>query len=156
MHATNAVIAELAPALLNPAADEETSRKRHFPPAHLQQNISRKDIAMKKLTLTLVALATITLLSLSASAAQAAGFRVYVSTPARYRPIYPAYTARPIYYTPGFGASTVVVGRYHADVWHDTPHLHYRPAAIVPHGDHLDYVPERYEVHHTGHWDHVH
>jgi hypothetical protein len=125
---------------------------------HLQhsQRIFRKEFAMKKLTLTLAALATIVMLSLSISTASAAGFRIYTSSRPVYRTSVYGYAPRPIYYTPGYGASTVVVGGYHADVWHDTSHLHYRPAAIVPHGDHYDYVPERYEVHSTGHWDHMH
>ena len=37
--------------------------------------------------------------------------------------------------------------------WHDTSHLHWRPAGAVRHGNHFDYVPGGWEVHRTGHWD---
>ena len=44
--------------------------------------------------------------------------------------------------------------RNHA--WHDTTHLDYHPGEYVPHYNHYDYVPGHYDVHHTGHWDHLH
>ncbi|MEJ7591324.1 MAG: hypothetical protein WKF77_07230 [Planctomycetaceae bacterium] len=37
--------------------------------------------------------------------------------------------------------------------WHDTSHLDYHSPSLVPHGNHLDYVPGHYDVHRTGHWD---
>lgn len=37
--------------------------------------------------------------------------------------------------------------------WHDTSHLDYHGPSLVPHGNHLDYVPGHYDVHRTGHWD---
>jgi hypothetical protein len=117
-----------------------------------------KGIVMKKLTLTLAALATITLLSLSVSSANAQGFGWYVSSRPVYKTQIYGYAPKTVYHRPGFGASAVVVGDYdhHDYVWHDTSHLHYRPSRLVLHGDHFHYQPGQYEVHHTGHWDHVH
>jgi hypothetical protein len=103
----------------------------------------------------LAALATIAFLSLPASSANAQRFGWYATS----RPVYQTsyYTVpRTTYYTPGFGASSIYVENDHADVWHDTSHLHYRPATFIRHGNHFDYVPGGYELHRTGHWDHVH
>jgi hypothetical protein len=111
---------------------------------------------MKMLTLTLAALTTIVLMSLSVSPAKADGYGWYVSSRPVYKTSYYGYSARPIYVTSGYGASTIVVGDHHDHVWHDTSHLHYRPPTLRWHGNHFDYEPERYEVHHTGHWDHGH
>ena len=111
---------------------------------------------MNKLTLTLAALATIALLSLSAASAKAAGFGWYASSRPVYQTSFYTYAPQPVYYTSGFGASTFYVEDQHQDVWHDTSHLHYQPSRVIGHGNHYDYVPARYEVHRTGHWDHVH
>src|SRR5262245_53099771 len=110
---------------------------------------------MKKLSLTLATLVTITLLSLFVSSANAQGVRLYVSRPV-YGASYYAAVQRPIYVTPGYGARTVVVSGLHDHVWHDTSHVHYRRPTLTWHGDHFDYEPGQYEVHNTGHWDHVH
>jgi hypothetical protein len=110
---------------------------------------------MKTLTITLATLATITLMSITCGSARAEGFGWYVAS----RPVYQTsiYAASPqLYYTSGIGVRTVIIDGHHADVWHDTSHLHYRPARVVRHGNHLHYVPGRYLVHRTGHWDHVH
>jgi hypothetical protein len=37
--------------------------------------------------------------------------------------------------------------------WHDTSHLDYHGPSLQPHGNHFDYVPGHYDVHHSGHWD---
>lgn len=41
-------------------------------------------------------------------------------------------------------------------VWHDTTHLDYHPGQYVPHYNHYHYVPGHFDVHHSGHWDHLH
>jgi hypothetical protein len=43
---------------------------------------------------------------------------------------------------------------YTGPVWHDTTHYDYHPGQVVPHGNHLDYVPGHYDLHRSGHWDH--
>jgi len=37
--------------------------------------------------------------------------------------------------------------------WHDTTHLDWHPGEYAPHGNHYDYIPGHYDVHHSGHWD---
>ena len=37
-------------------------------------------------------------------------------------------------------------------VWHDTSHFDYHRGRLVPHGDHLDYIPGHWSLHRTGHW----
>jgi len=103
---------------------------------------------MKKLTLTLAALTTIALVSFSIRPVQAAGFGWYVSPSPVYQTGYFGYSPSPTYVTSRYDASPYV--------WHNTSHLHYRPPTLRWHGNHFDYEPARYEVHDTGHWDHVH
>ncbi len=107
---------------------------------------------MKKLTLAFAAVAAIALMSLAADPAKAAGFGWYFSSGPSYQTYY---NPTPIYYNSGFGQGGFH-DDHHADDWHDTSHLHYRPARFLRHGNHFDYVPGRYEIHRTGHWDHVH
>jgi hypothetical protein len=44
--------------------------------------------------------------------------------------------------------------RYSGDrpVWRETSVLEYEPAAMIPHGDHYDVVPGRYEYRSSGYW----
>ena len=48
------------------------------------------------------------------------------------------------------------VSRYPRHTYHDTSHYDYYPSRIVPHGDHLDYIPGHYRYHQTGHIHHNH
>ncbi len=116
---------------------------------------------MKKLTLAISLVTVFGLTSFATSAAEAAGFGwsssspVYVNTYPVYQtyktyPTYKTYTSSKVY----LGNAGVYVDGDHA--YHNTSHLHYRPAHLKRHGDHFHYVPERYEVHHTGHWHHLH
>jgi len=118
---------------------------------------------MKKLSSAIVVVAVFGLLSASAGVAQAAGFVWYSSSPRNQTSYYGSsnftygnyptnYKTNKVYLQPrdyyGYGDDD------HA--WHDTSHLHYRPAALQRHGNHYHYVPSHYEVHETGHWDHLH
>ncbi len=38
--------------------------------------------------------------------------------------------------------------------FHNTSHFDHHPARLVPHGNHLDYVPAHSSFHRTGHWHH--
>jgi hypothetical protein len=37
--------------------------------------------------------------------------------------------------------------------WHNTTHLDYQPATVVPHYNHFHYQPGGYILHQTGHYD---
>ncbi|MCA9133524.1 MAG: hypothetical protein KDA45_10235 [Planctomycetales bacterium] len=57
---------------------------------------------------------------------------------------------------PSFGHS-FVEPRYHAPraVWHDTTHLDYHRPSITFHRGHIHFTPGHYDLHRTGHYDHL-
>lgn len=90
---------------------------------------------MKKLVLPLAVVAALLLVGLDANTADAARFRIsYGGYGYGYNSCYSPW------YGGGYGPS-----------WHDTSHLHWHSGGYVPHGNHFDYVPGHFDVHHTGH-----
>ncbi|SFI19773.1 hypothetical protein [Planctomicrobium piriforme] len=52
----------------------------------------------------------------------------------------------------GGGSNWGYQRRGHYD-FHNTSHYDYVPGGVVPHGNHLHYVPGTYQWHQTGHYD---
>lgn len=62
---------------------------------------------------------------------------------------YDLYTAPPFQYR-GYSGGYGWGGPY--PTWHDTSHFDYHPGYVVPHGNHLDFVPGHYDFHPSGHY----
>lgn len=68
-----------------------------------------------------------------------------------YRPSY----GRSIYYGRSSFAPSYNYYRSYGGYHHPIrPHYDYHPPSLVPHGNHLDYVPGHYDFHHNGHIHH--
>ncbi|MCA9135887.1 MAG: hypothetical protein KDB00_03990 [Planctomycetales bacterium] len=76
------------------------------------------------------------------------GYRGY---PGNVPSIYYGRSYRPSYnYSRVYGHSQSFGGYYHPR----QPHYDYHPPTLIPHGNHLDYVPGHYDLHHRGHIHH--
>lgn len=123
----------------------------------------------KKLLVSAAALAALFFVTGSADRAEAVGFHVQagglhldIGNPHRYGSRHSYQRSRYAY--GGHAVRSQGVRSYHGyrgghrghRTWHDTTHLDWHPGDYVPHGNHFDYVPGHYDVHHDGHWDYHH
>lgn len=122
----------------------------------------------KKLLVSAAALAAVFFLTSSADRAEAVGFHVQagglhfdIGNPHGYG-AYDVYRGgrynhgRSHYAHGGRGVRSYHGYRGGYRTWHDTTHLDWHPGGYVRHGNHYDYIPGHYDVHHDGHWDYHH
>ncbi len=71
------------------------------------------------------------------------------------RHVYGHSVHRPSYGVRVYGHHVPRVHGYgHHGYYHDTTHLDYHPPTFYRHGNHYDFQPGHYDVHHSGHYHH--